>query len=373
MTKQLKSARIRIGGLSLLTVLALVLSACGGGETIESTAPSSDTTTTTVTDGESTTTDGESTTTVGDVITLRMAHDLPQDSAYHVGALAFAESASEMSGGRIEIEVFPDAQLGDARAMLDGMQTGSVDIAPLGTGFMSGVIPEIQFVDLPFLWDNASHAYGVLDGDQVSQIMEPLFQNQGLVQLAWWELGWRQLTNNVRSVTVPEDLEGIKLRVPESPLYLAAWETTPANVTPLDFAELYNALEQGVVDGQENPLNLINSVRFYEVQDFLTLTNHAYSAAALVISQETWDALDADLQGALLMAAEASSDAQRNAASGADDEYLQTITDFGVDVTQLDAAGTMAFRELMSEAWTIYLDSVGAVGQDLLDAVEDGR
>lgn len=308
-----------------------------------------------------------------DTITLRMAHDLPQESAYHVGAQALADAASELSDGRLDIEIFPDAQLGDARAMLDGMQTGSIDIAPLGTGFMSGVLPAVQFIDLPFLWEGSEHAYGVLDGQPANEILGPMFGEQGLVQLVWWELGWRQVTNSVRPIAGPDDMQGIALRVPESPLYLASWELTGANVTPLDFAELYSALEQGVVDGQENPLNLICSVRFYEVQDYLSLSDHAYSAAALVVSAATWEQLDDELRGVLQDAAEQSRDAQREAASGADSECLETIRDAGVDVTDAEEVNRQAFRETMQSAWQIYLDSVDEAGQQLLDVVEGAR
>jgi TRAP-type transport system periplasmic protein len=302
----------------------------------------------------------------GNVVVLRYATSLSEDSAYYKGAVALAQAAKELSGGRLEVKIFANAQLGTDRDMVEGMQLGSIDLASPSTGAMGAVVPAANVLDLPYIFDDYAHAYRVLDGP-ISERIYKLFDGVGFHPLGYWEIGFRNLTNKVRPVRVPADVKGLKLRTLPVAIHQQAWSLVGAQPVALDFTEVYNALDTGVVDGQENPFNIILTGKLYEVQKYLSLTQHVYGAAPTSVSDKTWQKLPLDLQKALKEAVMRSVPVQRKAASGDLDGQLQKLIGFGMQVEKdVDRA---AFQKAMQPVWKLYVDRFGAAGQGLIDAI----
>jgi TRAP-type transport system periplasmic protein len=302
----------------------------------------------------------------GSPITLRYATSLSEDSAYYKGAVALAQAADELSKGRLQVKIFANAQLGTDRDMIEGMQLGSIDLASPSTGAMGSVLPAATVLDLPYMFDDYAHVYRVLDGP-VSDRLHKLFDGVGFHPLGWWEIGFRNLTNNKRPVRTPADVKGLKLRTLPSAVHQTAWSLAGAQPVAMDFTEVYNALNTGVVDGQENPFNIILTGKLYEVQKHLSLTQHVYGAAPTSVSDKTWAKLPPDLQQVLREAVKRSVVAQRQAASGDVDAQLKKLVDFGMQVVR--DPDKEAFRTAMKPAWDQYVGRFGSSGQALIDAI----
>jgi tripartite ATP-independent transporter DctP family solute receptor len=298
--------------------------------------------------------------------TLKYATSLGEDSAYYKGAVALAEAADELSDGRLKIEIYANAQLGTDRDMIEGMQLGSIDLASPSTGAMGAVVPAATVLDLPYIFDDYEHAYRVLDGP-ISEELYKLFDGVGFHPLGYWEIGFRNLTNNVRPVTTPADVEGLKLRTLPSEIHQKAWSLVGAQPQAMDWTEVYNALDTGVVDGQENPFNIILLGKLHEVQKYLSVTRHIYGAAPTSVSDITWNKLPPDLQEVLEEAVARSVVVQRQAASGDEEAQLQQIKDFGMEV--VEEPDRAAFRDAMEPAWDLYVERFGEQGQALIDAI----
>jgi tripartite ATP-independent transporter DctP family solute receptor len=300
------------------------------------------------------------------VVTLRYATSLSEDSAYYKGAVALAQAADELSRGRLQVKIFANAQLGTDRDMIEGMQLGSIDLASPSTGAMGSVLPAATVLDLPYIFDDYAHVYRVLDG-KVSEQLHKLFDGVGFHPLGWWEIGFRNLTNSKRPVRTPADVKGLKLRTLPSAVHQQAWSLVGAQPVAMDFTEVYNALNTGVVDGQENPFNIILTGKLYEVQKHLSLTQHVYGAAPTSVSDKTWAKLPPDLQQVLKAAVARSVVAQRKAASGDVDGQLKKLTDFGMQVVK--DPDRAAFQAAMKPAWDTYVGRFGKAGQALIDAI----
>jgi TRAP-type transport system periplasmic protein len=298
--------------------------------------------------------------------TLKYATSLGEDSAYYKGAVALAEAADELSDGRLKIEIYANAQLGTDRDMIEGMQLGSIDLASPSTGAMGAVVPAATVLDLPYIFDDYEHAYRVLDGP-ISEELYKLFDGVGFHPLGYWEIGFRNLTNNVRPVATPADVEGLKLRTLPSEIHQKAWSLVGAQPQAMDWTEVYNALDTGVVDGQENPFNIILLGKLHEVQKYLSVTRHIYGAAPTSVSDITWNKLPPDLQEVLEEAVARSVVVQRQAASGDEEAQLQQIKDFGMEV--VEEPDRAAFRDAMKPAWDLYVERFGEQGQALIAAI----
>lgn len=363
---------------ALLGAILLLLVACGGGAADETTTTEATTDTTEAPAAtqppettEATDTTQPSDTTSGGLEceeprTLSYATSLGTDSAYYAGAVALKEAAEEMSGGCIEIEIFADAALGTDRDMIEGMQLGSIDMSSPSTGAMGAVLPEPTLLDLPYLFDDYEHVYCVLDGPIGSEDIYSMFDGIGFHPLGYWEIGFRDLTNNVRAVSTPADVEGLTLRTLPSNVHQTAWSLVGAQPVAMDFTELYNALDTGVVDGQENPLNIILTGNLHEVQQYLSLTNHVYGTAPTSISDMTWESLSPEEQAIIQEAVAVSVVAQREAASGDIQAQLQQLRDFGMEINE--EPDREAFRELMQPSWSDYTDQYPE-NQELIDRI----
>jgi len=209
-----------------------------------------------------------------------------------IGAQAFADEVKKRSNGRLEIRLHSGGALGGEREMLEGIQLGTIDIAMPATAVVGNFVPEVQILDIPFLFRDIDQAYRVFDGP-IGQEMLAKFPSRGLIGLALGGNGFRQLTNSKRPVSSPDDLHGLKLRTMENQTHLMVWRQLGALPTPMALPEVFTALQQGVVDGQENPIGAIINNKFGQVQKYLTLTNHAFTSIAVVMSPTAYNALSA--------------------------------------------------------------------------------
>lgn len=229
------------------------------------------------------------------------AHVLIEETPNGQAALRFKEEVEEKSDGRISIEVLPAAQVGGDVEIIEQIQMGLVDIGIPPTATLGNFEPRMQILDLPFLLPDYDTMVEVLDGDVGREILDTL-DDDNMYGVNFWGAGFRHITNNVRPSETPEDLAEVRMRTMQAPIIISTYENLGANATAMAFTEVYNGLQQGVVEGQENPLANIYTMRFYEVQDYLSLTNHAYHAYAAVINNDSWNSLPEDLQEVMIEA-----------------------------------------------------------------------
>ncbi|MBY5983564.1 TRAP transporter substrate-binding protein [Halomonas sp. DP5Y7-2] len=296
--------------------------------------------------------------------TLTFAHTHPVQDAQHKAAERFAELVNEGSDGELEVRVFPSGQLGSDTALVSGVRSGSVDIALTGNPYYTGLVGELNVLDLPFLFDDYDHAYRVLDGDVGQSLLDQLGEHD-MTGLAFWEIGFRNLTNSRRAVETAADIEGLKLRTTPNPAHIAAFQALGANPTPMPFTELFTSLETRTVDGQENPVSLIRSANFYEVQDHLSLTAHAYTAAPLVMNKAKFEGLPEDQRRLLVEAArEAASFERALLADGMADD-LAFLKEQGMQVVESPDRDSM--REAVADS--VRSTFADEYGSELIDAI----
>ena len=218
------------------------------------------------------------------------------ESHYGDGAKAFSAKIDELSGGKFKVNIKPAGALGGERDVLEGMQIGSVELAITSTGPIGNFVPEIYALDFPFLFTSYDHAHKVLDGPIGTDLLKK-FTDKDLIGLAWAENGFRHVTNSKHAVNTPADLKGLKLRTMENKVHIAAFKAAGASPSPMSWTEVITALQQGTVDGQENPIPVLTSNKLWEVQKHVTLTGHVYSPAVVVMSKPIWDGLTDEQKG----------------------------------------------------------------------------
>jgi tripartite ATP-independent transporter DctP family solute receptor len=226
---------------------------------------------------------------------IKIGHGAAESFHMHRALLKFEELVETGSNGEIDVQIFPSSQMGPDREMIEGVQTGVLEMAIPPSSFFAGWDPAFAVIELPYMYASKDIAFDVLDGAAGDSMLARV-ENQGLVGLGWLELGVRNVTNNVRPIASPQDLEGVKLRTMKVPAHVATFESLGANPTPMNFGEVYSALQQGVIDGQENPLAIITSQRFYEVQKYLSTTGHVFAVYMPVVSKPFFDSLSAEHQ-----------------------------------------------------------------------------
>jgi tripartite ATP-independent transporter DctP family solute receptor len=237
--------------------------------------------------------------------TLKMNITVPQNSHYGNAVDAFAKEVEARTGGRYKIQNFYAGALGAERESIEAVQLGTLDMVMTSTGPLPNFVPEVAILDIPFLFRDYAHARGVLDGP-IGQELLGKFEAKGLKALAWGENGFRHMTNSKHAVQGPADLKGLKLRTMENPIHIQAYKGFGIIPTPMAITEVFTALQQGTVDGQENPLSVIQSQKFDQVQKYLTLTGHVYSPAVILMSKAGFEKLPpADKQAFLDAAKEA--------------------------------------------------------------------
>lgn len=296
-----------------------------------------------------------------------VGHALSPTSHYGLGAEAFIDTLAELSGGAFTGEQAPAGQLGGERDMIEGLQIGSLDVVITSTGPLGNFVPEVYALDLPFLFRDYDHARAVLDGEIGQELLAKIDENN-LVGLGWSENGFRHVTNSQRPVRTPADLEGLKLRTMENRVHMEAFSEMGAAPTPMAFPELFAALQQGVVDGQENPITVITASKFWEVQDHASLTGHVYSPVAVLASPILLDGLTEEQRGWFYEAAKASAAATRAEVNRLEDAGVALLRENGMEViTDIDKA---PFAALAEPAYKVYTDQYGTEMVERIKAVE---
>jgi tripartite ATP-independent transporter DctP family solute receptor len=281
------------------------------------------------------------------------------------GMEKFAEIVKAKSGGKIDVKLFPGGVLGGDVQTVSALQGGVVEMLVLNAGILSSNVKAFGAVDLPFLFNSGEEADKVMDGAFGKSLAEKL-PATGLVGLAYWELGFRNLTNNRRAVTKLEDIKGLKIRTLQSPIPIELFNSLGANAVPLPYTELYTALETGTVDGQENPFANIINAKFYEVQKYLTVTRHQYNPQIVLVSKKFWDGLNEEEKAILQSAATEARDFQRKVSREADAKALDEIKKTGMQVTELNAAETQKIRDAVKPLIDKFSADVGADTVSLL-------
>jgi tripartite ATP-independent transporter DctP family solute receptor len=270
--------------------------------------------------------------------TLKIGYILAADSQLGAGATAFAEELSKRTQGRLKVEQFPNSALGGEVEMLKGVQLGTIDLAFITGAPLPNILLEVGVFNIPFLFRDAKHAHAALDGP-IGQARLQKFRTKDLVALAWGENGMRHITNSKRDVRTPEDLKGLKLRLPQSEVMLAGFKALGADVAPLAFPQLYGALQSGEFDGQENPIATILASKFAQVQKYLTVSGHVYDPAVIVMSVDAFEELDEGDKEAILAAAKLGAQASRTFAAEAQAKGVAALAQAGMQVTsEIDSA-----------------------------------
>jgi tripartite ATP-independent transporter DctP family solute receptor len=296
-------------------------------------------------------------------ITLKLAHVVSTSAPYHIGAMEFAKLVDQKTKGQLKIEIYPGGQLGKGeRECIEGLQIGTIDLVATSTGPVGGFVPQMLVVDLPFLFRDNSHVDKVLDGPIGEGLLKDL-SKAGIKGIAFWENGFRNLTNNKHPVNKPEDVKGLKLRTMENEVHMDAFRTLGADPTPMTWGEVYTSLQQGVIDGQENPINIIRTHKIYEVNKNLALTGHVYSPALLLMNENKFKSLAPDLQKALMEAGKEAAKFERKFIRDNETKMLDELKGFGMQVTYPD-------KKLFQKATEpTYKKYESRFGKDLIDKI----
>lgn len=255
---------------------------------------------------------------------FRFATANPKGHPIPAGGEKFGELLAQKSGGKMTVKHFPGGVLGGDVQVLSAVQGGTIELTSMNAGILQGQIKEFAVVDLPFLFNNAKEADAVLDGP-IGKQMTDLMPAKGMVNLAFFDLGFRNLTNSKKLVKTADDLVGMKVRVVQSPTYIETFTALGANAVPMPITEVYTAMEQKMIDGHENPFSVIEMNKFYEVQKYLAVTNHMYNPQAFFMSKKTWDKLNADEQKLVMEAAKEAAVWQRQLSRDSQDKALASL------------------------------------------------
>lgn len=264
---------------------------------------------------------------------IKLSHVVNEKDGFHIAALKFKELVE--AGSDYTIEIHPNAELGDERTLLEGMQFGTIDMGVITNGPVSNFLPEIAVLELPFLFSTNQKAYEIMDGPIGQELLDNLGK-VGLKGLAYAERGFRNLTNSTREVLSPADLKGLKIRVMENPVYIDTFKALGANAVPMAWTEALTAMQQGTIDGQENPVNVIYSFKLAETQKFMTYTRHAYAPAIFVMGQGLFAQLDAKTQKLFKDSAQAAAEYERAWNREQEAEQLAAIKELGMKVSETD-------------------------------------
>ncbi|UYG09012.1 TRAP transporter substrate-binding protein [Halomonas sp. M4R1S46] len=282
--------------------------------------------------------------------TLQMTHSAAEGNPKWEASELFAELVQEATDAEIRIDVGGNSQYGDDMEALTQMRLGTLALSANSQGTTSSVVPQFSVLGLPFLFDSLPTAWRVMDG-KVGDELKKLAEQNGLVLLAMWDNGIRHVSNNVKPIEKPEDLDGLKIRTPPDEMTVDIFEALGANPTPMNFSELYIALQQGVVDGQENPLMNIYSSKLHEVQDYISMTGHKYESTPVLMSKMVWDSLAPEYQEAIQEAALEAGEFNRKASLEADEELKSQMIEAGVEFNEVDKQPFVQATSSVYDAW----------------------
>jgi tripartite ATP-independent transporter DctP family solute receptor len=298
--------------------------------------------------------------------TLKFATQNPKGHPIAMGMEKFAELAAAKSGGKMKVQLFPGGTLGGDQHNVSALQGGTLEIVSLNSGILASQAKEFGVYDFPFMFASPKEADAVVDGP-FGKMMHDKLEAKGIVGLAYWELGFRNITNSRRPIRKVEDIAGLKLRVIPNAINVDWVKALGANPTPMPFPEVYAALDQKAIDGQENPVTVINANKFHEVQKHLVITNHQYNPQSVIFSKKVWDTLSAGEQKILRDSAVEAAKFQRQASREQAGAALENLKKNGMQVTELSPADLAKFQAAMKPVVAKHSEAVGA---DVVKALE---
>lgn len=295
--------------------------------------------------------------TAGAQTVLKMGYAVPKDSHYGVGATVLCDEIAKGTNNRYTCQHFPSSALGGEREMIEAVQLGTQDLVTTSSGPLGNFVPEVKIFDIPFLFRNYDHARKTLDG-QIGQDVLKAMQGKGLIGLAWAENGFRHMTNSKRAINSAADANGLKMRTMENKIHMEGYKTFGILPTPMAFPELFTALQQGTVDGQENPIPVILAAKFSQVQKHLSLTGHVYSPAVFILSPNVWNKLsDADKK-VFTEAAKKGAQAMRKRVNDDEARGIDLLKKDGMQV--VEKVDGESFRKAVAPAYANFAKEFGA-------------
>ncbi|PPC75557.1 hypothetical protein C4K68_19865 [Pokkaliibacter plantistimulans] len=294
---------------------------------------------------------------------LKLAHAAPVTDTQQKAAEKFAELVKERTKGEVEVKIFGNGVLGNDQAMISGVRAGTIDMELSGNPNFAGLAPKLAVFDLPYIFGDRNQAYKVLDG-KVGQDALTLLDNSGLKGLAYWEVGFRAMTNSKHPIRTPDDVKGLKMRTNSNKSLIQAFSLLGANPIPMPIGELYTALETGAVDAQDHPIGIVWSTKFYEVQKYLSLTNQAYTALIMVMNQDKFKSLSPAYQQAIVQSAQEAGQYQRELNQQQEQQIIKDLRSAGLEVEE--HIDTAPFQAIVKPTWDSYIKDNG---DDMLNAV----
>ena len=288
---------------------------------------------------------------------LKFGYAVSKDSHYGVGTGVFCAEIEKNTQGRYKCQEFPNGSLGGEREMIESVQLGTLDLVTTSSGPLGNFVPDVKIFDIPFLFRDYDHARKVLDG-KIGQDILKKFESKGLVGLVWGENGFRHMTNNKHPIRTPADAAGLKMRTMENKVHMEGYKAFGILPTPMAFTELFTALQQGTVDGQENPIPVILAAKFSQVQKYLSLTGHVYSPATIIMNPGVYNKLSADDKKIFQEAAKAGATAMRKRVNDDEARGIALLRKDGVEVTE--KVDGEAFRKAIAPAYQGYAKEFGA-------------
>lgn len=296
---------------------------------------------------------------------LKLALQNPKGHPLEMGATKFAELVDSKTKGAVKVKVFAGGALGGDAQNVSALQGGTLDMVVLNSGILASQVKEFAVYDFPFMFNNSEEADKIVDGE-FGKALHAKLEEKGIVGLAYWELGFRDMTNSKHPITKVDDIKGLKLRVIPNAINVDWVTALGANPTPMPFPEVYAALEQKAIDGQENPVTVIASNKFYEVQKHLALTHHQYNPQSAIISKKVWDTLTPEQQTAVREAAVEAGAYQRGVAREKSTTALDEVKKAGMEITELSAEELAKMRETLKPVIVKHAELVGKETVDKL-------
>ncbi len=293
----------------------------------------------------------------GKVYTIQYAHNQREDSPQGVGVQAFKDKVEELSGGQIKVDIFPNGQLGALRELIENCQSGVIQMTQQPTSMIANFVPEACITDLPYLFSSEDHMWQAMQGDAGAMITDRLAEFN-MINLGYMHGGAKVFTSS-KPLTCLADFKGQQLRAMETPIVIDTFEALGASAIPLNFSELYNSLQQHVVDGQENPNQTQYMNAYYEVQDYCIETNHAWMIYGNIVNKDFWDSLTPELQQNMRDAMEYACTVERDTMNSEDAMYKQTCIDNGMEFADLTDAQLQEIKDATRVVWDKQKDSIG--------------
>ncbi|GAB5374332.1 MAG: TRAP transporter substrate-binding protein [Acuticoccus sp.] len=303
-------------------------------------------------------------------MSLKFGHPYNESHPLAQGAQRFADTVAEKSGGKVTVEVFPNSTIGSSRDLVESIQIGVVDFALVPTTNVASFYPPLDIFYLPFLFRDSEHAYAVSDGEIGQALYDDMVAKTGIRTLGMMESGFRTITTRDKKIEMPDDMKGVKFRVINNPLNVATFKALGANATPMALSEVFTGLQQGTVDGQDNPVGNVKAFGFDKVQGNITLSNHQWAGIMFLADDKMWAELPDEVKALFAEAASEAEAWERAEINAVEARYLKEMEEAGMTVTRLSPEQAAAFQAAMEPVWDEYREKIGA---ERIQAVVDAK